>query len=109
MAKKIGARTITVIRAPKTDRYDEPVAGPPPEHDIAGCAIVPRTSFEQEKGWVIVEGRMVVAPFEADVLSTDKVRIDGEEWLVDGEPGDYEDKRARGKATIFYLTKTRAA
>ena len=43
------------------------------------------------------------------VLATDKVRIDGEEWFVDGEPGDYEDRRARGKATIFYLTKTRTA
>ena len=105
MAKKIGKRTITVIRQPKVDRLDDAPAGVAPEHDIKGCAITPRTSFEAEKGWVIVEGRMVVAPYGADVLADDKVRVDGEVWEVDGAPGDYEDKKARGKATIFYLKR----
>lgn len=105
MAKKIGSRTITVIRAAKTDRLDEPASGTPVEFDVEGCAVVPRTSFEQEKGWVIVEGRQVAAPHGADVLATDKIRLDGEVWEVDGAPGDYENKRGYGKATIFYLTK----
>lgn len=105
MAKKIGQRTVTVIRAQKVDRLSPASSTPPPEHEITGCAIMPRTSFEQDKGWVIVEGRMVVAPFESDVLSTDQVRIDDEVWDVDGEPGDYENRRSKGKATIFYLKR----
>ncbi len=105
MAKKIGARTVTVIRKVKVDRLSSTPSGAPPEHDIDGCAVMPRTSHEEERGWVIVEGRMVVAPYGADVLATDQVRVDNEVWDVDGEPGDYEDKRARGKATIFYLKR----
>ena len=33
------------------------------------------------------------------------VRVDGEVWEVDGDPGEYEDRRARGKATILYLKR----
>lgn len=104
-AKKIGARTITVIRKPRVDRLSTAPTGAAPEHDIEGCAVLPRTSNEEDRGWVIVEGRMVVAPYGADVTATDLVRVDGEVWEVDGEPGDYEDRRARGKATMFYLKR----
>jgi hypothetical protein len=104
VAKQIGRRTITVIRAPKVDRLseDEPT---PTEHDIDGCAVLPRTSFEQDRGWVVVEGRQIFAPYGADVLADDKVRVDDAVWEVDGAPGDYEDRKARGKATILYLKR----
>lgn len=105
MAKKIGNRSITVIRKPKVDRLADAPVGAPPEHEIEGCAVVPRTSHEEGKGWVIVEGRMVICPYGADILATDNVRLDGTIWEVDGEPGDYEDRRARGKATIVYLAR----
>ena len=105
MAKKIGSRTVTVVRSPKVDRLDEAPAGPPPEHDITGCVVLPRTSREEESGWVVVEGRMIVAPYGADVLADDQVRVDGVLWDVDGAPGDYEDRKARGKATMFYLKR----
>ena len=104
-SKKIGSRTITVIRKPKVDRLSTAAAGAPPEHDVKGCAVLPRTSHEEERGWVVVEGRMILAPFGADVLADDLVRVDGATWEVDGAPGDYEDKRGKGKATIFYLKK----
>lgn len=105
MAKKIGTRTVTVVRKPKVDRLASAPTGAPPEHPITGCAVLPRTSHEEERGWVIVEGRMVVAPYGSDVLATDQVRVDGTTWDVDGEPGDYENKRGQGKATIFYLKR----
>lgn len=105
MAKKIGKKTITVIRSPKVDPLDDDVVGSPPEHDEPGCVVMPRTSFEQERGWVIVQGRMVVAPFGADILPDDKVRVDGVIWEVDGEAGDYENKHGEGKATIVYLKR----
>lgn len=109
MAKPIGKRTVTVIRAPKVDRLKGDAAGPPAEHDIKGCVVTPRASNEEGKGWVIVEGRMIVAPYGSDVRATDKVRVDGLVWEVDGEPGDYEDKKARGKATLFYLKRQGSA
>lgn len=109
MAKKIGERTVTVIREPKVDRLDDPAQGPAAEHDITGCAVLPRASTEEGKGWVILDGRMIIAPFNADVLATDRVRVDGVVWDVDGVPGDYEDKKARGKATIFYLKRQGSA
>lgn len=105
MARKIGARTITVVRAPKVDRLSTTAPTTPTEHEIAGCVVLPRTSFERDRGWVVVEGRQVVAPYGADVLADDQVRVDDALWDVDGEPGDYEDRRARGKATIFYLKR----
>lgn len=104
MAKKIGKRTVVVVRTPKVDRLSSS-STTPTEHSIEGCAVLPRTSHEEEKGWVIVEGRMVIAPYGSDVLATDQVRVDDELWDVDGAPGDYEDRNARGKATIFYLKR----
>ena len=105
MAKKIGSRTITVIRKPRVDRLSSAPTGAAPEHNVVGCAVLPRTSHEEDRGWVVVEGRMVIAPYGADVLASDQVSVDGVTWDVDGEPGDYEDKKARGKATIFYLKR----
>lgn len=105
MAKKLGSRTITVVRKPRVDRLSTPPVGAPPEHDVTGCAVMPRTSFEQERGWVVVEGRMIVAPFGSDVLASDQVKVDGETWDVDGEPGHYENRRGVGKATILYLKR----
>ena len=105
MAKKIGKRTIIVVRKPKVDRLSTPSSTPPPEHPVEGCAVTPRTSHDEEKGWVIVDGRMVVAPYGADILADDQVKVDGETWDVDGVPGDYETKRGKGKATIAYFKR----
>lgn len=105
MAKKIGSRTIMVVRKAKVDRLSSAPAGDAPEHPVTGCAVLPRTSHEEERGWVIVEGRTIIAPYGSDVLATDLVKVDGETWEVDGAPGDYENKRGKGKATIFYLKR----
>lgn len=109
MAKKIGKRTVTVIREPKVDRLKGDASGPAAEHDIKGCAVLPRSSNEEGKGWVLVDGRIVIAPHGSDVLATDKVRVDGKVWEVDGVPGDYEDRNAKGKATMFYLKRLGSA
>lgn len=104
MSKKIGKRTIVVKRKPKVDRLS---SSNPAEtqHSVEGCAVLPRTSNEQDKGWVVVEGRMIIAPHGSDVIADDRVVVDGVTWDVDGEPGDYENKRGRAKATIFYLKR----
>lgn len=105
MAKKIGTRTIKVIRTPRVDRLADPPVGSPPEHDVEGCVVLPRTSLEEGKGWVVVDGRMVIAPYGSDILASDQVSVDGVTWDVDGEPGDYENKRGKPKATILYLKR----
>jgi hypothetical protein len=105
MAKKLGSRSVIVVRKAKVDRLSSAPATTPPEHTITGCAVLPRTSHEEGKGWVIVEGRMIVAPYDADVLATDHVKLDGDTWEVDGEPGRYEKRDGKPKACIFYLTR----
>ncbi len=110
MAKRIGKRTITVIRKPKVDRLSS-ASSAESRFDIEGCAVLPRSSNEEGRGWVIVEGKMVIAPFNADILPSDRILIPGDSkpWNVDGEPGDYENRRAIGKATIVYLTRQKPA
>lgn len=106
MAKNIGKRTITVIRAPKVDRLSDSSSSTPSSFTISGCAIAPRSSFEDGKGWVTVDGYMVAAPFGSDIVADDKVKLpDGTTWDVDGAPGQYENKHASGKACIVYLKR----
>lgn len=111
MAKKIGSETVTVVRQAKVDRLSDDPAPVPPEHDVKGCVVLPRlasgaqNSAEDDKGWVIVEGKMVIAPFGSDVIADDKVRHDGITYEVDGQPGPYRNTRGRGKAVIFYLKR----
>ena len=107
MAKDPGVETITVIRQAKVDRFSSTPAGAATEHPVDGCAVLPRSSNEEGKGWVIVEGRMVIAPYDADIQADDRVKVDaeGEEIFdVDGTPGRYR-KKGRGKVTIFYLKR----
>ena len=104
MAKKIGSETITVIRKAKVDRLSDDTATTS-THTIDGCVVLPRASHEEEKGWVIVEGKQVVAPFGSDILADDQVEHEGVVWDVDGAPGPYRKKNGVGKATIFYLKR----
>lgn len=104
MAKKIGTRTVTVVRAAKVDRFDDPT-GAPAEHDVEGCAILPRASKEEGKGWVIHEGWQVIAPYDADVTADDSVRLDGELYSVSGKPGLFENTKGKGKALMFNLDR----
>lgn len=111
MAKKIGNRTVQIIRKTKVDRLSTAAAPDDETHDIEGCAVLPRmmsgaqSSRETDKGWVIIEGRMIIAPYGADVLSGDLVSVDGKTWQVDGEPGNFENRRGVGKCCIFYLDR----
>lgn len=106
MARKIGVRTIVRIRQVKVDRLSTDPAANPAEVAIEGCAILPRSTFEQGKGWVITEDMQVFAPYGSDVQAKDRVRLpDGTVWNVDGQPGNYENKRGIEKAMIINLTR----
>lgn len=87
--------TVVVLRAAvSTDRYGNTVAGAVTETTITGCAVVPpgarlSTTGGSEiiYGRDTVESRMVLmAPLDADVRATDRVRHDGLVYEVDGQP-----------------------
>lgn len=102
MARKIGKRTVTVIRGGRVDRLSDD-APSTTEHDVKGCAILPRATEEEGKGWVVREGWQVIAPHDADVTADDKVRVDGEVFSVDGQVARYENLQGVGKAAVFYV------
>lgn len=90
-----GTETIKVWREAKRDSLeDETTADPNPHHEVRNCIVWPRTSTEQGKGEVVIEGENVFTPPGADVLATDVVELRGKKYDVEGTPGDY---RLRGR------------
>lgn len=84
--------TATVLRAGPTTRdpYGNDVPGPDTATDYEGCAVWPRISSEDVQARdQVIEGLYVLFPTGADVLSTDRVRVFGTVYLVDGDPGLY--------------------
>ncbi|MEU5853944.1 hypothetical protein ABZ799_01330 [Nocardiopsis dassonvillei] len=81
--------TVTVKRAGGRDREGDPLPGT--EHTIDGCAQYPQTSSEAATtGTTVITGRVLLAPYGADIRSEDRVILpDGSEWAVDGDPGPW--------------------
>lgn len=111
MAKKIGTRTIIVSRQEEADVLD-PEPPPPVEHEINGCAIVPQSTYEEERGWVGIDGYMVAMPYGSDIKGTDQVRLldipnvdPATLWDISGSALHYEKKNGRPKATIANLNR----
>lgn len=82
--------TVTVVRpgAPTEDQYGNEVPGAPTSTDVPGCAVAPRSSSEdlQARDQVIV-GLNVWMPSGSDVRATDRMRVRGVLYDIDGEPG----------------------
>lgn len=80
--------TITVIRPPAKDKFGDPVAGSAAETAVPGCAFWPRTTTELLNGQnTLIEGLDVFFPPGTDVRATDRLRITGLIYEVDGDPG----------------------
>lgn len=84
-------QTITVVRPTwVVDAYgDLQPSGPPTRHDIAPCAIAPRSSgdiTEPARQGVVV-GLTVYAPPGADIEPTDQIEYDGDLFDIDGDVG----------------------
>ena len=84
---KFGAGvTAVVLRDPPPLPHGVP-AGPPQETEVPGCGLGDLDSTEDDsRGTSAVVRRTLYAPFGADVRRTDRVRVDGHEWEVDGKP-----------------------
>lgn len=83
--------TITVERETTDPRTGDPLPDPA-RHTIDGCAYAPgERGDRQELGTSAVEGRVLFAPYGADIREIDVIYFPGEEapWEVDGERGDW--------------------
>lgn len=84
--------TATVLRPGPTtqDPYGNDVPGEDTETTYQGCAVWPRVSSEDVQARdQVIDGLYVLFPAGADVQATDRIRVRGEVYLVDGEPGLY--------------------
>lgn len=85
--------TVTLVRPPGRDQYGDPLPGTGTETDYHSCAVWPRdgnaaggnenTDFRN----TVIIGLMVLVPPGADVEPTDRMRVRGVLYEVDGEPG----------------------
>jgi hypothetical protein len=90
--------TVTVSRAPGTDRYGDPT-GPPATHEVSGCFFAPssgtsgvaasteRTDLRD----TVITVPTLFAPFGSDIKATDQILLPGDPkpWEVDGDVGDW--------------------
>jgi hypothetical protein len=89
--------TITIVRPgpPTQDAYRNDVPGIPAETDVPGCGIAPRdgngsggNEIVQARDTVIA-GLVLYAPSGTDLRATDRVRVAGVLYEVDGPPGAF--------------------
>lgn len=86
-------KTITILRDSPggLDEGNDPVASTTTSTDIAGCGIAPRYSSESiEKGRNgVIIGFTIFAPYGSDIFFTDRIKIDGVVYLIDGDPANW--------------------
>lgn len=89
--------TVTIIRPgpPAEDIYGNDVPGAPTEIPVAGCAVAPRdgtgagaNEITDARDTVIV-GLTLFAPHGTDIRATDQIRVGGDLYEVDGQPGSF--------------------
>ena len=85
--------TVTILRAAPGgfDAYGDPIVSVTERTDIDGCGVAPRYSTEPtERGRQgVIIGLSVYAPSGSDIVSTDRLEIDGLTYVVDGEPAEW--------------------
>lgn len=104
-----GNEVVHVKRPGEVDWQGDPV-GDPAEFDIPGCQVWPRTSTEDDEGGrKIIDGwNLYVPPRSANTIyATDTVTVRGDEFNVDGVPGQY-DLKGRDKGMIVVLKRVGA-
>lgn len=89
--------TVTIIRPgpPTRDSYGNDVPGAPTETVVPGCGIAPRDSTGSASNELtdardtVISGLTLYAPYGTDIRATDKVRVDGQLYEVEGLPGGF--------------------
>lgn len=85
--------TITVLRDSPggLDDYNNPVTSTTTSTDIINCGVAPRYSSEPtEKGRNgVIIGLTILAPAGSDILFTDRIKIAGVVYEIEGDPADW--------------------
>lgn len=84
--------TVTIVRPgpPTEDEYGNSVPGSPTEIDVPGAAVAPRTSTEDVQGRdQVIEGLNVWLPAGTQLRATDRMRVRGILYDIDGEAGTW--------------------
>lgn len=86
-------KTITVLRDSPggLDKHNDPVASTTASATIAHCGVAPRYSSEPNtlaRNGVII-GFTIFAPSGSDIIYTDRIKIDGLVYDIEGEPANW--------------------
>lgn len=81
-----GSLTVTVERS-TTDRYNDATFAA--HHTISGCLEYPNESTEIEQA--VTDVRTLLCPSGSDIIPTDRIRLGGLIYQVDGLPKDWVD------------------
>lgn len=89
--------TVTVVRpGPSTrDGYGNYLPGPPTEIPVSGCGVSPRDGTGSAANELtdardtVITGLTVYAPYGTDIRATDRVRVGGVLYEVEGLPGSF--------------------
>lgn len=88
---------VTIVRpGPSTqDEYGNDKPGPPIEIPVTGCGIAPRDSTGSGSNELtdardtVITGLTLYAPYGTDIRATDRIRVGGELYEVEGLPGSF--------------------
>lgn len=87
----LGADQITVLRSPPGDAFGDPT-GAAAETLITGCSIQPGSSSEDVNGRdQVITDLSAFLPAGTDITSTDRVRWQGVDYAVHGQPQRWAD------------------
>ena len=89
--------TVVIVRpgAPTQDSYGNDVPGAPTEIPVPGCGIAPRDSTGSASNEItdardtVISGLTLYAPYGTDIRATDRVRVGGVLYEVEGLPGGF--------------------
>ena len=100
-----GSETVYIQPEQAKDSHGDPVGEPPEPVQVDECIVWPRTSTEEGRGEVIIDGFNVYMPPETAVLPgpKDDVIARGERYAVIGTPGEYISKGGQEKGTLVVL------
>jgi SPP1 family predicted phage head-tail adaptor len=71
------------------DQYGDPIPSTETRKVIAGAFVGPRESNDlSDAGRVgVIVGLSLFAPYDADIVKTDEIEVDGVRFTIDGEVG----------------------
>jgi hypothetical protein len=100
-----GTETVTIFPPVALDSHGDPAGDTPDPIPVRGCITWPRTSTEEGRGEIVIDGLNVFMPAGAPQPDA-KARMGarGSVWEIDGAPGLYL-KGGTEKGTIVALKR----